>query len=787
MTDKESLMGCARLQVRWQVVQVLLVFSTAACRPPGPGEPLDDTDTNESIDDTSESIDDTSEPEDSGRDTGDTGQDTGEPKEEDIPCDSPRQAWAPAELQGHTPWFLHAGERVLLGTVHDTDPAHILERLEGELVDLGAPSETETAIWQIVEVDGDWFGGTYPHAKLVRQDEDLGSLWDGASSAYTLAAANGWVYAGLGPERAALAAYEIATGETQVLEGTSTAAYGEVHLGSDGVVYGLLDGQAYRFSEDEALPVAAVVEAAPLESRGLWVEQVESEDPASLQLAIQLRDMETWEAFTSELSFEGRGLSIHALGASDGLVVGGTLLPNEIFSFREGTLEHLGHVGDGEMYSILVGESQVWMAEYPSGNLWIFDASSPWDLGTNPAAIALGEGHLRPLALEAGEDGTMWVGSVAGYGVTGGALARVQDGVATNHRAPFEEMGVSALAWDAETGWLAVAADGLWLWDAAGEQVAHTLEITTPWVMEAVDGVLYAMTWEMELFVVDLATQEVLHSQSTGLGNSRRHALWLHEGQLWGVADWGLYTVDLDDYTVIEQAIAPVTIDVGGALVDGRIYLGSGASLWSVLLETLEFEEVGEPVDAADVYDFGATGDDLVALLKAGDTLSLLSVEICEPERSEVVEVLDNGDFEAGTEGWSDWGGAWGEATGVTEPVHGGESALKITAGSSGGYAFQTIDPDLGGEVVAGAWIWLPADDAPERLQFELWLYGIDSYVWGRTELDLSAYPREEWVLLGPFSGTITPGYTDSYVHLGVHGEVGSAAFFDDVSVRRYE
>ena len=139
-----------------------------------------------------------------------------------------------------------------------------------------------------------------------------------------------------------------------------------------------------------------------------------------------------------------------------------------------------------------------------------------------------------------------------------------------------------------------------------------------------------------------------------------------------------------------------------------------------------------------------------------------------------------------GLQSWEDWGGAWGEALEVTDPVHAGTSAIQITAGSSGGYAFQTIAPDLEGDVTAGAWIWLPTEGAPERLQFELWLYGAESYAWGRTEIDLSSYPREEWVLVGPFNGTITPGYTDSYVHLGVLGETGAQAFFDDISVRRY-
>jgi hypothetical protein len=765
---------------------VLLVTLSAACRSPDEPEASRDSGP-ESIEDHTPPASDTDGPLDSGVDTADTAMDTGDPRDTEAPCDTPRQAWPSGQLDGHTPWFLTTGERVLLGTVHDTEAAHILQLVDDELIDLGAPAETETAIWQIVELDGEWYAGTYPHAHLLREGVDLGSLWDGASSAYSLAAASGWVYAGLGPERAALASYSVETGEVRIFEGTGTAAYGEVHLGSDGQVYGELDGESYQFTEGDPQPVSSVIEADTIEWEGLQLEQVRIDEPASLQLSVQLRDPDTWEPLTTDLPIEGRGLTLHAVGAVDGRVVGGTILPNEIFTLEDGALNHQGHVGDGEMYSILAEEDATWMAEYPSGDLWRYDPSAPWELGQNPAVTELGEGHLRPLALEAGMSGEIWVGSVAGYGVSGGALARVRDGVVSDYRTPFEEIGVSALAWDEATGWLVVAADGIWLWSPDEERVAHTLEITTPWVMETIDGILYAMTWEMELMVIDLATRQVLHQQASGLGHSRRHSLQLSHGLLWGVSDSAIYTIDPDTYSVTVHATSPLPIDISGAQSEGKIYFGSGASLWSFDLESSTFTEIGEPVEAADIYDFGTTSDDVVALLKAGDTLSVLSVALCEPDRSKAIELLENGDFELGISDWEDWGGDWGEASSVSHPVRSGSAALQLTAGSRGGYAFQTVDPSLEGEVAAGVWVWLPSEGAPERIQFELWLYGLDTYAWGRTEIDVRDHPREEWVLLGPFGGTIDSGFTESYVHIGVLGESGDTAFFDDLSMRRFE
>lgn len=702
-----------------------------------------------------------------------------------VPCGSLRQAWADEALEGHTPWFLSVGERALLGTLHDTEAAHVLEFVGDDLVDLGAPSETETAIWQIVEVDGAWYGGTYPNAKLVAEGEDLGPLWDEATSAFTLATEGGWIHAGLGPERSAIASYELATGRIVVLEGARSGAYGEVFEGDDGVVYGVLDEASYRFVDGVAEEVERVGRGARIEAAGQWVEQLDNVEGASPVLDLQVRDPETWHLRSEELDYEGAGLTVHALGAIDGLVVGSTILPNEVFSYT-GDFEHLGHVGDGEMYSVMMLDGTVWMAEYPSGALWAYDPDTDWDLGTNPVSYELGTGHLRPLALEPGDRGAVWVGSVAGYGVPGGALAHVEQGVVTNYREPFVETGVVAVAWDGDTRSLALAADGIWWWDIDTAQVEGKLNVPTPWVMEAIAGRLYAVTWDMEVIVVDLRTREVIHREATGLGNSRRHSLKRKKDRLWGVASWGLYSLDPENYTFAQEALAPDTIDVGGAYGDDGITFASGSELWFFSLATLGFTRLGEPVEGGLVLDRGALGDDALALIKAGERTTVAAVEICPPEDIASTELLTNGGFED-DEGWEDWGGDWGEGERASEPHRSGTSSMHVEAGSVGGYVFQRMDEGLDASVSAGVWAWLPESSAPERIRFELYLSGPERYAWGQTEIDMSTYPRGEWVLLGPFDGEISGDYSDSMVHIGVLGDEGAHAFFDDVSVRRYD
>jgi len=350
---------------------------------------------------------------------------------------------------------------------------------------------------------------------------------------------------------------------------------------------------------------------------------------------------------TQNASFAGRGLDVYSLGAMSGLVVGGTIQPNNIFSLdtTDGDFRNLGHVGTGEMYSILCqgpAQPQVLMADYPDGDLWLLDPTAPWDAGnvsgvSNPEWVALQPpyGLMRPMALVQGsEPGIVWVGGVGDYGTSGGALVRVRlrDRNVTHYRAPFEKFGITALAFDSTTGWLCVAANGVWLWDVKMGSVQHRLTtVPTPWVMYCVDGVLFTVSWEMQLTVVDLKTIQVIHRGSPGfeLGNSRRNSLHVFNDRLWGVAEHGLFTVDLKaPFAMTNRSTSPVTIDVGGGFADGRIFLGSGAELWSVALETLEYQQHGEPVVAGESVDFGARGDEVIALIKAGDTLTLVSVNV---------------------------------------------------------------------------------------------------------------------------------------------------------------
>jgi len=188
-----------------------------------------------------------------------------------------------------------------------------------------------------------------------------------------------------------------------------------------------------------------VVPPAPRVIDGLWVESVTLEDPVSLTLSLSLRDSETWQPHTVDVDIDGADLTVHALSAVDGLLVGGTTQPSEVFTHTAGELRHRGHLGDGEVYSILIDDDVVYLADYPAGDLWTYDPHTDWSLGTNPSAINLGDGHLRPLAIEAGSDGTLWVGSVAGYGVDGGALAEFFFGGDGNHREADEEEGEDAV------------------------------------------------------------------------------------------------------------------------------------------------------------------------------------------------------------------------------------------------------------------------------------------------------------------------------------------------------
>ena len=134
-------------------------------------------------------------------------------------------------------------------------------------------------------------------------------------------------------------------------------------------------------------------------------------------------------------------------------VYGSTILPEEIFVYDppDSNQTYLGHLGSGEVYSLATWNNKVYLCDYPGAALWRYTPGQPWSVGANPeqlvASYGLGTGHLRPRAMVIGQISgadKLFIGSRAGYGTTGGALAvyDLSSDTWVNYRSPFTADGI---------------------------------------------------------------------------------------------------------------------------------------------------------------------------------------------------------------------------------------------------------------------------------------------------------------------------------------------------------
>lgn len=92
--------------------------------------------------------------------------------------------------------------------------------------------------------------------------------------------------------------------------------------------------------------------------------------------------------------------------------------------------ENTGVVCDagGEVYDAAFGDGVTWLVAYSGGHVLKYDPSKPWNQwdheNPKPLAVLSGRGYIRPVGgVVLGEDGMLYSGWMAKYGVYGGALA----------------------------------------------------------------------------------------------------------------------------------------------------------------------------------------------------------------------------------------------------------------------------------------------------------------------------------------------------------------------------
>lgn len=534
--------------------------------------------------------------------------------------DAVRQWTSPV---GEGAWALAVGPDhcVYLGTwasgyLLKFDPKHP----ENGIKSLGKPSPSESYIWQLAfGTDGRLYGCTYPHAKLVRYDPttgmaaDLGRLDPQEMYARCIAAdTNGSLYISIGTVRAQVVRFDSHTGQTRPLIKESERPPGTPHLfrAANGQVYGSIDSKPFRCDGDELRPVSALPTALKPGLRDGRVLSGVSVERSTITYELQDRN---GHVVKKTAKFDGAPINIFALRAGPGgRVFGSTALPLELFDFSPATrqLRDLGNPTDvdGEIYSFATAGNLLYLCAYPRSFLSVYDPSRPWHYGktreSNPRGLGfMGDGHLRPRAMVVGPDHRVYVGSLAPYGQTGGALGVYDPGTDTvveNYRHIVTNQSISALCFDPQTKRLfvgsSIEAGGgaspvakecvVFAWDTqARRKVWEEVVVkgdTSVRALAAAHGRIFGVSLPSNtLFVLDAGTFEVLSRAKIRFGALHDISLGYYPPQdrLYGLAGRSIVAVDPLTFAVTEVARSPEPITCGFALTDTGIYFGSGTRL----------------------------------------------------------------------------------------------------------------------------------------------------------------------------------------------------------------
>jgi streptogramin lyase len=511
--------------------------------------------------------------------------------------------------------------RVYLGTWESGyllcfDPRHPEKGIES----LGKPSASESYIWQLAFAgDGKLYGCTYPSAKLVRYDpasgksEDLGRLDPHEMYARWIATStNGNLYVAIGTVHGQVVRFNPRTGESKTLwkqeerpSGTPT-----VFSAADGQVYATASIGSFLCDGDQLTPAKSVLARAEpklRDGRTLSAQSVER-GAVQYQLTSTGGGVEKKSA-----SFQGAGVKLFVVGSGPGgRIFGSSALPLEMFDFAPATgeLRDLGNPTDvgGEIYSFATDADRFYLCAYPNSFLSVYEPAKPWHYGktkeSNPRGIGvMGKGHLRPRAMVVGPDRRVYVGSLAPYGQTDGAMGIYDpqtDRILENYPGLITNQGISALCFDSGTGLLfggsCIEPGGgatptakecvLFAWNTRSrkkvwENTVVTGDRNTAGITAA-NGKIFAVTTPSStLIVIDPKTLSVVSQARIPFGHLQEISLAYYEPHrnIYGVAGQSIFTVDPETLAMSELAHSTAPITCGFAVTDTGVYFGSGTDL----------------------------------------------------------------------------------------------------------------------------------------------------------------------------------------------------------------
>jgi streptogramin lyase len=511
--------------------------------------------------------------------------------------------------------------RIYLGSYYN---AHLLrfdprtERWD----DLGQPGgEKESVVCALTTgPDGRIWGGTFPSTNLFSYDpktgksENFGRVDAEQFYCYPTAGEDGLIYCAIQFEKVDIVVFDPdrkskislipaenrRPGRTSLIKGKDKKIYARL--------YTSISEQWFRIEEGKRL-VETSKSNIPLPQKSL---------PDGRQWALidnrllRIQNPLIKEEKEIPLEYEASGSCLFVVGAGpDGRVYGGTMLPLRLFVYdpQNHSLTNLGRAShaNGEIYSMGLLGDKLYLCSYPGARLSLYDPKRSLSFGDkdddNPRDLGpMGGEQDRPRAMVAGPHGKIYVGSYPDYGLLGGAIS-IYDPEKNEkkvYRHIVQNQSIASLVYIPKLDLMAAGSSiqggggtrpiekeaKFILWDPKEEkkifEVNPVLGAKTIRSLAAtMDGVIYGITDNGKVFVFDPEKREVKKIFDLGFKEPREISLQPGpEGKLYGLAEEAIFLLDPKNDQISLLAKPPVSIDSGMALLNRKIYFGSGANLW---------------------------------------------------------------------------------------------------------------------------------------------------------------------------------------------------------------
>ena len=481
---------------------------------------------------------------------------------------------------------------------------------------------------------------TYPNSGLVSYDPATGQFKDYGHlhkenwrqyPRYIAADDAGWVYFGIGSTHSHIMAFDPSVDKAKEIipQTEPTKGYGYVYRNVDGKVYGHHPGTDnwYRFHGGAAEKIGKhePIEIKPIiaSSQGLFHRDFpDGKKLKQCDLVNRVLSVENPKSGeTKQLDFDYTSEGAHIMGlaaAPGGTIAGGTAFPMRFFSYDPHADRWTNRASYGQWNTVARQGDRFFVGGYGGGFLLEWDPSKEWTATVkgkedcNPLFLTQCSPTInRPHELLPHPDGkTLVLGGTPGYGYTGGGLLfwdrETKTEVVLKHTDVIPQHSTMALVavsggkllggttTSAGTGGEKKAAEAeLYIMDMATKRVEWH-DVVFPRVQTYTDmcpgpkGLVYGIADTSRFFVFDPARRKVVHEEmvTTKFGRTTsqqgpRVLVTAPDGTTYILFTAGVGRIDPKTFEITMLAKSPVRIGPGGAILNGRIYFGSGSHLYS--------------------------------------------------------------------------------------------------------------------------------------------------------------------------------------------------------------